>query len=77
MFRSGGQSVSHAGQVLVGCSSPVTNRGCNFSPSMNFPSEPATPAHILECLGLTKQDLADDSLLMLDFLKVYDVMDQV
>ncbi|GFW44839.1 uncharacterized protein TNCV_4511531 [Trichonephila clavipes] len=22
-------------------------------------SEPATPAHILECLGLTKQDLAD------------------
>ncbi|GFW82817.1 RNA-directed DNA polymerase from mobile element jockey [Trichonephila clavipes] len=27
--------VSHAGEVLVGCSSPVTNRGCNFSPSMN------------------------------------------
>ncbi|GFT06396.1 hypothetical protein TNCV_3355451 [Trichonephila clavipes] len=25
----------------------------------NCSSEPATPAHILECLGLTKQDLAD------------------
>ncbi|GFW19550.1 transposable element Tc1 transposase [Trichonephila clavipes] len=33
-------------------------------------SEPATPAHILECLGLTKQDLADVPLLVLDFLKV-------
>ncbi|GFW17895.1 uncharacterized protein TNCV_1134951 [Trichonephila clavipes] len=36
----------------------------------NCSSEPATPAHILECLGLTKQDLADDPLLVLDFLKV-------
>ncbi|GFW24408.1 uncharacterized protein TNCV_606541 [Trichonephila clavipes] len=43
----------------------------------NCSSEPATPAHILECLGLTKQDLADDPLLVLDFLKVYDVMDLV
>ncbi|GFX33280.1 hypothetical protein TNCV_1796531 [Trichonephila clavipes] len=42
---------------------------------MNCSSEPATPAHILECLGLTKQDLADDPLLVLDFMKVYDVMD--
>ncbi|GFU39883.1 uncharacterized protein TNCV_3840371 [Trichonephila clavipes] len=40
-------------------------------------SEPATPANILECLGLTKQDLADDPLLVLDYLKVYDVMDLV
>ncbi|GFW37374.1 hypothetical protein TNCV_859811 [Trichonephila clavipes] len=32
--------VSHARQVLVGCSSPVTNRGCNFSPSMNSPRVP-------------------------------------
>ncbi|GFW08191.1 RNase H domain-containing protein [Trichonephila clavipes] len=40
-------------------------------------SEPATPAHILECLGLTKQDLAHVPLLVLDFLKVYDVMDLV
>ncbi|GFU45243.1 uncharacterized protein TNCV_4236481 [Trichonephila clavipes] len=40
-------------------------------------SEPASPAHILECLGLTKQDLADDPLLELDFLRVCDVMDLV
>ncbi|GFT27210.1 hypothetical protein TNCV_40481 [Trichonephila clavipes] len=33
-------------------------------------SEPASPAHILECLGLTKQDLADDPLQLLEFLKV-------
>ncbi|GFU99343.1 hypothetical protein TNCV_1900881 [Trichonephila clavipes] len=43
----------------------------------NCSSEPATPAHILEGLGLTKQDLADDPLLVLDFLKVYDVMDLI
>ncbi|GFW72129.1 RNase H domain-containing protein [Trichonephila clavipes] len=40
-------------------------------------SEPASPAQILKCLGLTKQGLADDPLLVLDFLKVYDVMDLV
>ncbi|GFV69588.1 uncharacterized protein TNCV_4064681 [Trichonephila clavipes] len=44
---------------------------------MNCSSQPAMPAHILECLGLSKQDLADVPLLMLDFLKVYDVMDLV
>ncbi|GFT62077.1 hypothetical protein TNCV_3812361 [Trichonephila clavipes] len=38
----------------------------------NCSSEPATPVYILECLGLTKQDLADDPLLVLDFLIVYD-----
>ncbi|GFS54358.1 hypothetical protein TNCV_4808661 [Trichonephila clavipes] len=36
----------------------------------NCSSEPTTPAHILECLGYTKQDLADDPFLVLDFLKV-------
>ncbi|GFS88827.1 hypothetical protein TNCV_1000391 [Trichonephila clavipes] len=41
----------------------------------NCSSEQATPAHILECPGLTKQDLADVPLLVLDYLKVYDVMD--
>ncbi|GFX00096.1 uncharacterized protein TNCV_3080921 [Trichonephila clavipes] len=46
----------------------------SFEMCTNCSSEPATPAHILECLGLTKQDLADDPLLVLDFLKVYDVM---
>ncbi|GFX96136.1 uncharacterized protein TNCV_2290251 [Trichonephila clavipes] len=52
--------------------------GCkSFEMCTNCSSEPASPAHILECLGLTKQDLADDPLLVLDFLKVYDVMDLV
>ncbi|GFX72822.1 RNase H domain-containing protein [Trichonephila clavipes] len=49
----------------------------SFEMCTNCSSEPATPAHILECLGLTKQDLADESLLVLDFLKVYDAMDLV
>ncbi|GFV82330.1 uncharacterized protein TNCV_3443201 [Trichonephila clavipes] len=40
-------------------------------------SEPATPAHILECLGLTNQDLADVPLLVVYFLKVYCIMDLV
>ncbi|GFT54261.1 hypothetical protein TNCV_2467681 [Trichonephila clavipes] len=39
--------------------------------------EPASPAHMLEGLGLTKQDLADDPLLLFDLLRVYDVMDLV
>ncbi|GFY27334.1 uncharacterized protein TNCV_2069541 [Trichonephila clavipes] len=32
-------------------------------------SEPTSPVHILECLGLTKQDLADDPLMVLDFFE--------
>ncbi|GFW02368.1 RNase H domain-containing protein [Trichonephila clavipes] len=50
-----------------------------FEMCTNCSSEPATPAHILECLGLIiiKQDLTDVPLLVLDFLKVYDVMDLV
>ncbi|GFX55548.1 RNase H domain-containing protein [Trichonephila clavipes] len=52
------------------------SEGCkNFEMCTNCSSEPASPAHILQCLGLTKQDLADDPLLVLDYLKVYDVMD--
>ncbi|GFY33531.1 hypothetical protein TNCV_4538651 [Trichonephila clavipes] len=35
----------------------------------NYSSEPASPAHILERLGLTKQDLADHPLLVLDFFE--------
>ncbi|GFU24188.1 uncharacterized protein TNCV_2007671 [Trichonephila clavipes] len=54
------------------------SEGCkSFEMCTNCSSEPATPAHILEGLGLTKQDLADVPLLVLDFLKVYDVMDLV
>ncbi|GFX79680.1 RNase H domain-containing protein [Trichonephila clavipes] len=54
------------------------SEGCkSFEMCTNCSSEPVTPAHILGCLGLTKQDLADDPLLVLDFLKVYDVMDLV
>ncbi|GFW48709.1 RNase H domain-containing protein [Trichonephila clavipes] len=49
----------------------------SFEMCMNCSSEQATPAHILERLGLTKQDLCDVPLLVLDFQKVYDVMDLV
>ncbi|GFT22748.1 hypothetical protein TNCV_1856271 [Trichonephila clavipes] len=42
----------------------------SYEMSTNGSSEPALPAHILECLGLTKQDLADDLLLVLDFESV-------
>ncbi|GFS74991.1 RNase H domain-containing protein [Trichonephila clavipes] len=42
----------------------------SFEMCTNCSSEPATSAHILECLGLTKQDLADVPLLVLDYLKV-------
>ncbi|GFY22623.1 uncharacterized protein TNCV_2178841 [Trichonephila clavipes] len=49
----------------------------SFEKCTNCSSEPATPVHILECLGLTKKDLADDPLLVLDFLKMYDAMDLV
>ncbi|GFW14507.1 RNase H domain-containing protein [Trichonephila clavipes] len=40
-------------------------------------SEPASPAHIFERPGITKQDLADDPLSVLAFLRVYEVMDLV
>ncbi|GFV07604.1 uncharacterized protein TNCV_4941082 [Trichonephila clavipes] len=51
------------------------SEGCkSFEMCTNCSSEPATPAHVLECLGLTKKDLVDDPLLVLDFLKVYDIM---
>ncbi|GFW57590.1 uncharacterized protein TNCV_2925091 [Trichonephila clavipes] len=49
----------------------------SFEMCTNCPSEPASPAHILECLGLTKQNLADHPLLVLDFLRAYEVMDLV
>ena len=39
--------------------------------------EQASPDHILSCLGLSKQDLDNDPVLVLDFLRVYDVMDLV
>ncbi|GFY11085.1 uncharacterized protein TNCV_4470711 [Trichonephila clavipes] len=51
------------------------SEGCkSFEICTNCSSEPATTAHIPECLELTKQDLADNPLLVLDFLKVYDIM---
>ncbi|GFT22113.1 RNase H domain-containing protein [Trichonephila clavipes] len=46
----------------------------SFEMCTNCSSEPASPAHILEFLGLTTQDLADDTLLVLDFLKVYEFL---
>ncbi|GFT04440.1 hypothetical protein TNCV_1929601 [Trichonephila clavipes] len=56
-------------QVLIAFIDVSSKLTC-YAVSMNCSSELATPAHILECLGLTKQDLADVSLLVLDFLKV-------
>ncbi|GFV63613.1 uncharacterized protein TNCV_626081 [Trichonephila clavipes] len=54
------------------------SEGCkSFEMCTNCSSEPTSPSHILQCLGLTKQDLADDPLLVIDFLKMYDVMDLV
>ncbi|GFS69328.1 uncharacterized protein TNCV_4011411 [Trichonephila clavipes] len=47
------------------------SEGCkSFEMCTICSSELITPAHILECLGLTKQDIADDPLLELDFLKL-------
>ncbi|GFV69066.1 hypothetical protein TNCV_2928951 [Trichonephila clavipes] len=40
----------------------------SFEMCTNCSSEPASTTHILECLGLTKQNLAVDPLLVLDFL---------
>ncbi|GFT79031.1 uncharacterized protein TNCV_3094081 [Trichonephila clavipes] len=49
----------------------------SFEMGTNCSSEQATPTHTLECLGLTKQDLANDPLLVLDLLRAYGVMDLV
>ncbi|GFS47140.1 uncharacterized protein TNCV_2053201 [Trichonephila clavipes] len=37
----------------------------------------ASPGHILSCLGLTRQDLAQDPVLVLDFFKVNGLMDLI
>ncbi|GFW35217.1 hypothetical protein TNCV_1695321 [Trichonephila clavipes] len=34
-----------------------------------------SPEHILDCLGLSKQDLDEDPLMVLDFLRVNEIMD--
>ncbi len=37
----------------------------------------ASPDHILSCLGLTRQDLVQAPLLVLDFLRVNKLMDLI
>ncbi|GFX30113.1 uncharacterized protein TNCV_2618231 [Trichonephila clavipes] len=37
----------------------------------------ASPVHILDCLGLSKQNLYEDPLMVLDFLRVNEIMDLV
>ncbi|GFV57815.1 uncharacterized protein TNCV_3071941 [Trichonephila clavipes] len=37
----------------------------------------ASPEHILDCQGLSKQDLYEDPLMVLDFLRVNEIMDLV
>ena len=39
--------------------------------------EQASPAHILSCLGLSTQDLYEEPLLVLDFLRVHKFMDLI
>ncbi|GFS76591.1 RNase H domain-containing protein [Trichonephila clavipes] len=40
-------------------------------------SAQASPGHILSCLGLTRQDLVQDPLLVLDFFRVNGLMDLI
>ncbi|GFW69665.1 integrase catalytic domain-containing protein [Trichonephila clavipes] len=50
----------------------LSAEGCkSFEMYTNCSSEPTTPVHILECLGLTKQDLADDPLLVLESVRCH------
>ncbi|GFT63730.1 uncharacterized protein TNCV_423621 [Trichonephila clavipes] len=54
------------------------SEGCkSFEMCTNCSSEAASPTHILECLGLIKQDLAEYPLLVLDFFIVYEIMNLV
>ncbi|GFX29794.1 HTH_38 domain-containing protein [Trichonephila clavipes] len=66
----------HGSQGCQNTQAPTARQAkdTNGGMCMDCSSEPVTPAHILECLGLTKQDLADIPLLVLDLLKVYAVM---
>ncbi|GFV79531.1 hypothetical protein TNCV_279851 [Trichonephila clavipes] len=41
----------------------------SFEMCTNCSSEPTSSAHILECLGLTNQDLADDLLMVSEFFE--------
>ncbi|GFX42998.1 RNase H domain-containing protein [Trichonephila clavipes] len=40
-------------------------------------SAQASPGHILSCLGVTRQDLVQDPLLVLDFFRVNELMDLI
>ncbi|GFW80647.1 RNase H domain-containing protein [Trichonephila clavipes] len=88
MFSSWRLSGSQFYKTASNSSSPLSRSGHiksmkfsegrkSFEMCTNCSSKPDSPAHILECLGLTKQDLADVPLLVLDYLKVYGVMDLV
>ncbi|GFY01375.1 uncharacterized protein TNCV_4516391 [Trichonephila clavipes] len=37
----------------------------------------ASPEHILDCLGLSKEDFYEDPQMVLDFLRVNEVMDLI
>ncbi|GFW09028.1 uncharacterized protein TNCV_3081201 [Trichonephila clavipes] len=49
----------------------------NFGVSSKCSSAHASPGHILFCLGLTRQDLVQDPLLVLDFFRVNGLMDPI
>lgn len=49
----------------------------SFETCSKCSSDQASPEHILACLGLSKHDLFDNPLMVLDFLRVFGVMDLV
>ncbi|GFU62246.1 uncharacterized protein TNCV_4859611 [Trichonephila clavipes] len=53
------------------------NDGKKVLPCIRCSACQASPKHIIDCLGLTKQDLYEDPLMVLDFLRVKEIMDLV
>lgn len=49
----------------------------NFEICAKCSTEQASPEHILVCLGLSEKDLTENPLTVLDFLRVYGLMDLV
>ncbi|GFU46701.1 uncharacterized protein TNCV_1419611 [Trichonephila clavipes] len=51
-------------------------RSKSFEMCINCSPDSASPAYILECLGIPKQDLANDPFFVLDYLRLYDFIDR-
>ncbi|GFV35828.1 RNase H domain-containing protein [Trichonephila clavipes] len=48
-----------------------------FENCIKFSSAQACPGHILSCLRLTRQDMVQDTLLVMDFFRVNGLMDLI